>query len=67
MVSRQELVVVLIAMAAAVMPFAVAVDIAIGGKDGWKPDFNYTNWANSTEFRVGDHIGKICFRYSLCI
>lgn len=55
---RLELAVVLIAMADAVMPFAVAaVDIVIGGKDGWKPDFNYTNWANSMEFRVGDKIG----------
>ncbi|XP_042431523.1 blue copper protein 1a-like [Zingiber officinale] len=61
MASRQEFVVVLIATAVAVLPFAMAADIVIGGQDGWKPDFNYTNWASSMEFRVGD---QIVFNYT---
>ncbi|XP_042425444.1 blue copper protein 1a-like [Zingiber officinale] len=61
MASRKELVVVLIATAVAVLPFAMAADIVIGGQDGWKPDFNYTNWASSMEFRVGD---QIVFNYT---
>ncbi|KAK4365278.1 hypothetical protein RND71_016636 [Anisodus tanguticus] len=39
---------------------AMATDHWVGDDQGWKLDFNYTNWAAAKEFRVGD---KLIFKY----
>lgn len=43
------------ALAAAMLACAAATDlIKVGGKEGWKPNVNYTRWAAHRRFYVGD-------------
>ncbi|KAL5060012.1 hypothetical protein RYX36_031616 [Vicia faba] len=35
---------------------AMATDHIVGGDKGWTVDFNYTQWAQETVFRVGDNL-----------
>ncbi|KAJ1409090.1 Phytocyanin domain [Sesbania bispinosa] len=35
---------------------AMATDYVVGDTNGWKTDFNYTQWAQDKVFRVGDNI-----------
>lgn len=48
----------ILAMVSAVAPFAMAEDIVVGGKEGWRFDFNYTEWAATQTFWVGDNLGN---------
>lgn len=48
----------LLAMVAYALPSATATNFVVGDDAGWRPDFNYTTWARTKEFRVGDQIGK---------
>ncbi|XP_042419585.1 blue copper protein 1b-like [Zingiber officinale] len=51
----------LLSMAAYALPSATATNFVVGDDAGWKPDFNYTAWARTKEFRVGD---KLVFKYA---
>lgn len=57
MASKQMFALIL-AMVSAVAPFAMAGDIVVGGKDGWGLGVNYTAWAATQEFWVGDNLGN---------
>lgn len=49
---------VLLSVATALLPFAMATDIiVVGDENGWMPGFNYTEWAASKVFVVGDSLG----------
>lgn len=55
MASKQALAV--LAVIAAALPFAMATDFIVGDEKGWRPDFNYTAWAEGKVFMVGDTLG----------
>ena len=61
MTSKQTLVVA-IAVAALTIAFlpglAVAMEHVVGDDKGWALDFNYTAWAETKQFVVGDTLGK---------
>lgn len=57
MASKQMFALIL-AIVSAVAPFAMSGDIVVGGKEGWRPGFNYTEWAAAQKFWVGDNLGN---------
>lgn len=57
MASKQALAVLLF-LAASLLPFAMGADIVVGDGNGWMPDFNYTEWAATKSFTVGDNLGN---------
>ncbi|XP_074568597.1 blue copper protein 1a-like [Curcuma longa] len=61
MASKQVLA-VLLSLATALLPFAMTTDIIVGDENGWMPGFNYTEWAASKVFMVGDNL---VFEYSV--
>lgn len=40
---------------------ATAVEITVGGASDWGLGFNYTTWASSQTFTVGDTLGTYIF------
>ncbi|KAJ8506620.1 hypothetical protein OPV22_007506 [Ensete ventricosum] len=45
-----------LSFAAAALQSAMAADIVVGDAKGWRPDFNYTSWAQGKQFKVGDNL-----------
>ncbi|WOK99473.1 hypothetical protein Cni_G08185 [Canna indica] len=56
MASKQLLSVLAVIAVTAVLPVAMGAEFVVGDDSGWKPDFNYTEWAADKVFRVGDHL-----------
>ena len=55
-------------MAVAAMTGSCEADlIKVGGKQGWRPDVNYTEWAMSEDFYVGDWLCKFSLSLSLLV
>lgn len=42
---------------------AMAVDHIVGDNEGWRLDFNYTEWAKGKVFQVGDNLGAYIASY----
>lgn len=63
MASKQTLVLVAAALAAvAFLPaLAAATEHWVGDNNGWKLDFNYSAWAETKQFKVGD---TLVFKYT---
>ncbi|XP_074586815.1 mavicyanin-like [Curcuma longa] len=55
MASKQILAVLLFS-AASLLPFAMGADIVVGDGNGWMPDFDYSKWAATKWFTVGDNL-----------
>ncbi|KAG6533563.1 blue copper protein 1a-like [Zingiber officinale] len=55
MASKQVLALLLFS-AVSLLPFAMGADIVVGDGNGWMPDFNYTDWAATKSFAVGDNL-----------
>ncbi|KAJ1293249.1 hypothetical protein BS78_01G053900 [Paspalum vaginatum] len=61
MASKQTLVLVAAALAVAFLPaLAAATEHWVGDDQGWKLGFNYSAWAETKEFKVGD---ALVFKY----
>ncbi|OIS99578.1 PREDICTED: stellacyanin-like [Nicotiana attenuata] len=59
MASTTLLIVLVVVVGMVAVP-AMATDHLVGDDQGWKLDFNYTAWAATKEFHVGD---KLIFKY----
>ncbi|XP_009765223.2 blue copper protein 1a-like [Nicotiana sylvestris] len=59
MASTTFLIALVVVVAMVAVP-AMATDHWVGDDQGWKLDFNYTAWAATKEFHVGD---KLIFKY----
>ncbi|KAG5593053.1 hypothetical protein H5410_043567 [Solanum commersonii] len=60
MASTPFMIAVIIVVVAIVASPAMATDHWVGDDQGWKLDFNYTAWAATKQFHVGD---KLIFKY----
>lgn len=63
MASTTFLIALVVVVAMVAVP-AMATDHWVGDDQGWKLDFNYTAWAATKEFHVGD---KLSTFFSLLI
>ncbi|KAG2663779.1 hypothetical protein I3843_16G051100 [Carya illinoinensis] len=53
---------ILLAIAASFLVIGEARTIVVGGSEGWRPGFNYTDWAlNTSPFYLND---KLVFKYA---
>ncbi|KAG6537890.1 blue copper protein 1a-like [Zingiber officinale] len=64
MASKLQDLAVLLAIATVMVPVAMAADIVVGDDNGWRQDFNYTEWAANNMFMLGDNL---VFKYDRAI
>jgi len=68
MASKQMLVLVAAALAVAFLPapLAAATEHWVGDDKGWTLGFNYSAWAQTKQFKVGDTLGTHATTLASC-